>query len=64
LASLKLELFGSGQTLIDAELDDLIHKPFFLKADSYFKLLEHEELELARKSATSARWFSLGAITV
>jgi len=35
-----------------------------LSVDSFFKLLEHEELELARKNAKSARRYSLWAIAI
>jgi len=35
-----------------------------LSVDSYFKLLEHEELVLARENAKSARQFSIAAIAI
>jgi len=35
-----------------------------LSVDSYFKLLEHDELVLARENAKSARWFSIAAIAI
>lgn len=65
LSALKFELFETDHYLFEYDNHaDIIDKHHFLKADSYFKLLEHEELVLARESATSARRFSLAAITI
>ena len=43
-------------------INDQIANP--MTGEAYFKLLEYEELSLARKNAREARWLSIGAIAI